>query len=537
MRMKINKIALTEKQSYGLLFMVSLLISAVIIYFKPFINRDGIYYLEAAARAQTWSISEMKAYDHWPFYAYTLKLLSAFSTLSLAQVAYLINSLAIASLIIIVLKLSKQLTHADTSQLAVLTLILLSFSEINEMRGEILREPIGLACLFASIIFLAKYVDNKKSLYLTLWLSALILSSLYRLEFLAYIVLVPSYFLVYSSIKYSPIKTLKHYIFLSIILITLCALFIATLFCIKHYYLSGAKIGRLREYLHAIKYFSNAWHSHINALRENILPVQAFGEAKLYLLGGIFAVFLFKIISNLPILAIIALFLTYISLNIKQNTRVGGFRLHSIWPAYFITSITIVAYTISKNLFIPNRILLPTTLLLLIPATKYIRPPSRLNYKALLIASLIITLSLPKIIQENKSIKYQKLKQVIKLIRSNNPECLVSNLNQIAYYSGFDTESNKFFGLIYEKHINENDNLMKVRNKQIPKCSNLIAALKIKSPKEIDYLNNFFSSTPKQFIRIKGDKGFIIYRLNTMPKAPHQLAYNHNPNHAQQLHK
>lgn len=168
----------------------SLLLTLWAWHVDPIINNDGTQYVRAATHfaAGEWQ----KGFDlyKWPFYSILSGIVARLSGVTPAQSAYGVNAVLYVLLIWGFLALLRVL-GGDRRLLMLGAAVVLLHPSLNEYRSFIIRD-VGFWALYVwSLAYLFDYLLSEKKRSLALWGVAMALAALFRVEGIAFLVLVP----------------------------------------------------------------------------------------------------------------------------------------------------------------------------------------------------------------------------------------------------------------------------------------------------------------------------------------------------------
>lgn len=185
--------------------LASLALTLWAITIGPIINPDAILYLSAATEFSSGSFENGVALYKWPFYSVLISLIHSATGLNVQSSAYTINAcmhmLATLGFVACVHALG-----GNKRILIIAALIILLFPSLNKYRAFIIRDAGFIAFYLWSIYYLLlglKIGLKKPNLkYLTLSFLSISLATLFRIEAVATLVIIPCYLLyIYNNNK------------------------------------------------------------------------------------------------------------------------------------------------------------------------------------------------------------------------------------------------------------------------------------------------------------------------------------------------
>jgi hypothetical protein len=162
------------------------------------INRDGTLYIHVASRVAAGEWREAFALYNWPFYSMLIAGTSALTGLGLEAAAHCLNALSFVVISVTFVSLVKQL-GGGRKVLVAAAMIVLLYPGLNENRSAVIRDPGHLGFYLLAILFFLKYQSAPLWRYAIGWGSAMLVATLFRIEGLVFLVIVPWALLVDGS--------------------------------------------------------------------------------------------------------------------------------------------------------------------------------------------------------------------------------------------------------------------------------------------------------------------------------------------------
>ena len=166
--------------------LASLLLSLLAVWQNPYINTDGVHYLRAVA-GDTESVRHI---GHWLFYSKLIGLTSQITGLELETAAQLLNALLDLTTVLALLMWVKSL-GGDHRVLFWAALLVLSLPYFNGNRAEIIRDHGYWAFSLLALTAYTRLWRRFSWRALAGWNLAMILATAFRVEGVAFLVLMP----------------------------------------------------------------------------------------------------------------------------------------------------------------------------------------------------------------------------------------------------------------------------------------------------------------------------------------------------------
>lgn len=295
-RMKFIK-ALDIKSVRLIVAVASIFISFIFIGFDDLLNRDGFLYLFGADEYIAGGFSAAMEVYNWPFISVAIGAVSQISGLSVTFVAPLLMTLVITWVIDSLVRIV-HLHQPDVRLAGFVGFCLLCTPFLNEYRADLIRDPFAWAFVFYGVLSSLKFVKERATKDAFLAQVSLLCAVLFRVEAIVFLVLPILMELLYGS----SVNRWGNFIrsnFVFIIGAVLCGVGLAVL--------SGGLFGQLKltsqiaQYLSADYVFGNVVR-HTEFLKNNFLPDWSEDHVVPFLLFGLAAVFVAKVISGLNVL-------------------------------------------------------------------------------------------------------------------------------------------------------------------------------------------------------------------------------------------
>jgi hypothetical protein len=177
----------------------SLLISFLMRVFPSSLNDDSYVYIRTAQIFLDQGIEAAVSHYSWPVFSILIALVSKIG-LNLFSSAFLISSLFFALLTFALLSIVKVI-DSDRTTLAVAAVCILVFPELNEYRSMIIRDVAFWSLLSFSLWQLLLYTKYQLLTHCIGFSASLILATAFRVEALAYLIVIPLVHIIFTSTK------------------------------------------------------------------------------------------------------------------------------------------------------------------------------------------------------------------------------------------------------------------------------------------------------------------------------------------------
>ena len=168
----------------------SVALSVWCVWADPIINNDGVYYFRAAEKIALGNYREAISIYSWPFYPALIAYVSKLTGVGVVAAAYVLNAVLAVLLVVGFLSVIYQL-GGDKKTLIFAALLILAFPTLNKYRSYIIRD-IGYASFYLwSLSYLFRYWKDRNSLSLVGWFLCAVATSLFRVEGIAILTMVP----------------------------------------------------------------------------------------------------------------------------------------------------------------------------------------------------------------------------------------------------------------------------------------------------------------------------------------------------------
>lgn len=354
----LQKIALPNNDIRPLGFIVSALLTLLWFSKGQPINIDGITYLQLA---QIYLNSGFMATLHsygWPFYPIMIALSSKILGLSLFRTAMCLNMLLLGLITVAFVSIARTLKLSFISQ-CIACFLIIFFSKLVGVAGQFFRDYGFYAFMLFSFNAFLHFEQEEKYRWYIIWITSTIIASLFRIEALVFILVLPFVTLFWQSTQRTSllVKTLGTYLLVFIVLSLTYFLFVVT-------HGSNTKIYTLvtTDFIHIFTYIGNSYQKNTAILKQNLLSVYGYDFAGTILISGVIGIIVVCLIKNmLPFYLFLAIYgWASKALKLTKNQR-------WIFAGFIFTNILIVTGFAFQHLFLSGRYTLFLSILLFIP--------------------------------------------------------------------------------------------------------------------------------------------------------------------------
>lgn len=467
-------------------------------YFKTaVINPDAICYLQSAETMKSGLNAAMHLCDQakWPLFSGLIYFLSQLTHLSSLQAAYLLDGfLSCISVVTFIAIL--QTLKSPTRILWLAALVILCAHEFNSLRADVIRDHGYWAFYLVSIFLLLKFIQDPRWRTALAWSISLIVATLFRIEGLIFLVLLPCVALFNFDNK------IRSFLKLNSLLLLLCILLAILL--LQH---SASQLGRVDEVkfqlLNGLHLVANNFDLKAQALAQHVLSVYSAGDAKLILILLLLSWYVFSVAANLSFIYAILVVYAWC-----KKILVAPKQQHHVLCAYVLINVLITFIFMLENMFLSKRYLLALslTLMLWVPFAldELIRQWQQRKWPLVLALIFILVSGVGGIVNFGYSKNY--IREAGDWLAINVPQkaSLYSNDYQLMYYS-------KHFGnTIFAKAI-EFQNPVSQKNWH----NYDYVALRINKNAK---MQNEIQATPVQIFKNKRGDQVSIYQISERSK-------------------
>lgn len=341
----------------------SLLLSSWLAYKQILINPDAICYLQSAKIIGAGGLRKamnLCPQAQWPFYSVLIYSLATIFHLSVEIAAYAVDAFFSTLTVVTFIAVVRQLGGTGRVLWLAAAVILLAH-EFNAVRHYIVRDHGYWAFYLCSLFLLLRYLSLLRWTYALGWSVSLLSATLFRLEGIVFLVLIPWGLWFLSSL--SGWQRCKSFFQLNLIpLVTGTAVLGWLIF---HPEISLASLGRLQDVVfqifHAGGFAWQRFQESAQAFGHSALTIDSFGEAKLVFFLAILMWYLVKLVANLSFVysALLVYALWRKLFAFSQNARF-------VIISYLVVNLIITSLFLAEHFFLSKRYLIALALILML---------------------------------------------------------------------------------------------------------------------------------------------------------------------------
>ncbi len=196
-----SKVSTKEKDSTTFLklrlivALISLVLTVIAIITDDVINPDGALYVDIAKMAIENGIASTAQLYNWPFYSLLAAGVSQLTSLTVINSFYLINCLLFVLVTDALLCIARLRVKTDT-RLVIPAVIILFFYTLNDYRDFVIRDIGYWAFCLYSVLQFVNYLNTRKTKHIYYWQLLLIVASLFRIEAVPLLTIMPLYLII-----------------------------------------------------------------------------------------------------------------------------------------------------------------------------------------------------------------------------------------------------------------------------------------------------------------------------------------------------
>lgn len=344
----------------------SLFLSFILCWHGFFLNPDGVCYLSSAAIFhQSGLTAAMHACNqaNWPFYAVLIDIVTHLTNGFYLNASYYIDAIFTAATVLIFL-LIVQALKGNTRVLWFAAFVILFSHSFDVLRIEVIRDHGYWAFYLASLYAMLRYFQRPSVLAAFLFGCLIFIASLFRIEGLVFVVLLPFVALIMDK---SRGNRLLNFVTLNAFNLLLLLSFTMILEFHPHIFQERYGLGRLPE-------FYNQLHQGVNLLHERFLTAKSLLQTALLPVDGnhdaaLLVIFVFLAWYFYSIITCLSLVYTGFLIYTWTNSVILDRRFSKVLFAYLAINIVITIIFLGENLFLSSRytMALILTLMLWVP--------------------------------------------------------------------------------------------------------------------------------------------------------------------------
>jgi hypothetical protein len=290
----------------------SALLTIVAIATDDIINLDGVLYINMADAFLERGLSGAASIYNWPFYSISAAGISNLTGLSTLSSYYFLNTILFVCVTDSFLLLSSKQLRTDKS-LSVAAIIILCLFSLNEYRDFIIRDIGYWAFTLYGLYHFIIYFEKLKFCSLFFWQCSFIIATMFRIEGIILLFILPLFLLYKLPIK----QSFKHLLYCYLWMLIICLTCLITQQLGGHDFNAFSKLAELKTYINGnkhLEFFSSASMMIDTKLLHPVVQEQGYGEV--ILASGFFSITIFEIISALSVTYFILLIMA-----IKHRTE------------------------------------------------------------------------------------------------------------------------------------------------------------------------------------------------------------------------
>lgn len=338
---------------------LSLLISMWLYFRESVVNPDAICYLQSATGMQYGLKYAMHVCDQakWPFYSIFIYAISQLTHFSYESSAYLIDALFSCVSVVTFISIVSLITDKKRILWFAAFVILLSH-EFNSVRQYIVRDHGFWAFYLASIYFLIQYYREHRWRYALAWSVSLIVATLFRVEGLIYLLIVP----LFSWLQLRDGFMLRCKSFLQLNTLTiLCGLTVFVVIML-HPSIDLTRLHEVRvQFFEGASYIVKHFNETKESLAQHVLSTDSVHDAGSILFLMILSWYAWNIIQNVSIIYFVLVVYAWCKRLLPADT---GARL-ALW-SYISLGVLITASFMFEHLFLSKRYMIALSLVLMV---------------------------------------------------------------------------------------------------------------------------------------------------------------------------
>jgi hypothetical protein len=334
---------------------ISLLLSILAVITDDVINSDGVLYVEMAEAFLEGGLAGAANLYNWPLYSVLAAIISQITTLSILHSFYVLNALLFTLVVDACICLCSQ-RITQYRQLIIASIVLLCFYSVNEYRDYIIRDAGYWALSLYSIYHFLAYSKSNKLVHLIWWQILLISATLFRIEGIVLLALMPFILLIDRQNTARAKSFIASYIWVIALVIIGAALY----FTNPSISAAFSKISELNGYMNWDKYADFITHG-ANVIDHRVINPRATSEGYglIVLLTGFLGVTLAQTLQAYSVSATLLTFMSAKNINetlSKQDNRIWAFiivaQLAVLYAFFLATQLLTTRYCILTALLV-----------------------------------------------------------------------------------------------------------------------------------------------------------------------------------------
>ena len=340
--------------------LLSFILSYWMLYIDPAINLDGILYIRTADHLLQGDRQGAYSLYSWLFYPWLIASVSKLTGLGLESSAHLLTAFFSALLTYTFITLVRDLGGGRTTIL-IAAFVMVFQPEFNETRSSVLRDHGFWAFYLLAVLYFVRYCMHPCWRYALIWNLMIIIATLFRIEGIVFLILVPFVFLIYRD--WSFLTKIKRFFQVhSLNIVSLIFLFVIAI-CKKEQF--DVYQGRLLEPLSRLSMFREELTVGINKKIEIVQTMLLNSLSDEYAFTVVLAILIIILFDKI-IRAMTPLYMVIFGYWIfkKKNYLIKKSLCVLIWVS--VLNIIILVVFILPQFFLQSRFVYPLVLILLL---------------------------------------------------------------------------------------------------------------------------------------------------------------------------
>lgn len=373
-----------------LLAILSLLLSVMAFYRDALMNSDGILYMDMAEAYLSGGLAATAKLYNWPFFSILVAWIHQISGLALERVAQIINIVFFVVFTDAILLVSSRILE-NSKQLIIAAIFILCFITLNDYRPYIIRDMGYWAMILLSLYFMMKFIERPRWTTALNWQLVTALAFLFRIEAIAFFMLLPLATLTQFPIRQALKNSLKLYSGGIVVASIAAGLFL-------HQHGLTSAFGKVDEVIHFLNFeqIIERFNHHSNVLATEVLSPYAEDDSGTVLASGLIFMFLMKVLTGLS-MSYIGVYLY--SLYKAEPARMASRGFHPVLIHFAIINIIVLLTFLFSSYFVSTRyvvVLLVALLIMMLPRLSQfvVLQLERRHYTSVCIVGVILILGL-----------------------------------------------------------------------------------------------------------------------------------------------
>lgn len=358
-----NKIFNRDALVYYVAGLLSLLLSIWIVLRESVINPDAICYLSSAeifGKSGLHAAMNFCPQARWPFYSILIYATGSLTHLSFTNAAYALDALFTLITVLSFIAIVKTL-GGEKRVLWLAALTILTAHEFNSVRMDIVRDHGFWAFYSLSILFLLRFMKQTHWFDALLWSVSLIVATLFRLEGIFFLLLLP--FITFFKSDQSIAKRSREFLLLNMPLMITCLMISAWL--VGHQDQSLKTFGRVTEVIFQLQH---GWQLALNQfvhtstlIAHTLLTNASASDASLVSIVLFTSWYLINVVCNVSLIYLLLFLYAWRSraLPLAQSAFV-------VLCGYLVVNLLTTSSFFAENLFLAKRYLIALSLVLML---------------------------------------------------------------------------------------------------------------------------------------------------------------------------